>query len=293
LCQPGTGRGLLCQFVRGRNPAFVADPATGQAVYRAPVPSLRCTLKLKDGRVHVGYTPAFDPADRSLWLTATPDSPAGTMYTLDRLAVVVLETLDGRAAPLPSRTVVEALAERVRLHLADGRSLSGRRVADVSGLGWWVQPSGRGLARAFVCADGVATLELDDDERSEDDEREWSFLPPPPTLPPSRSSLTMPLSVPPKASTVGRLVPPPVPTAPSTREPRPVSSTWDATPTDAVPAISHSELESQRTQPVALPTGSLAPVPIASQTWPDGVEHASSITTPDLARPDLDDSGSS
>ena len=30
------------------------------------------------------------------------------------------------------------LAERVRLHLADGRSLSGRRVADVSGLGWWV-----------------------------------------------------------------------------------------------------------------------------------------------------------
>lgn len=262
------------------------------------VPSLRCTLKLKDGRVLVGYTPAFDPADLSLWLTATPDSPAGTMYVLDRLAVVVLETLDGRAAPLPSKTVVEALAEKVRLHLADGRELSGRRVADVTGLGWWLQPSGRGLARAFVCADGVTTLELDDDERSSDAEREWSFLPPPPTLPPSRSSLTMPLSVPPKASTVGRLVPPPIPTAPSTREPRPVSTSWDATPTDAIPAVSHSELESQRTQPVALPTMALTPVPTSSKTWPDGIadgaaiEHASSITTPDLARPDLDDSSS-
>lgn len=262
------------------------------------VPSLRCTLKLKDGRVHVGYTPAFDPADRSLWLTATPDSPAGTMYMLDRLAVVVLEALDGRAAPLPAKTAVEALAERVRVRLADGRELSGRRVAEVAELGWWLQPSGRGLARAFVCADGVATLARDDDERSGDGELEWSFLPPPPTLPPSRSSLTMPLTAPPKASTVGKLVPPPIPTAPSTREPRPESSAWDVTPTDAVPALSHSELESQRTQPVALPTGALAPVPTTSQTWPDGlaegvVEHPSSITTPDLERPDLDDSGAS
>ena len=108
----------------------------------------------------------------------------------------------------------------------------------------------------------------------------------------------MPLSTPPKASTVGRLVPPPIPTAPSTREPRPVSTSWDATPTDAIPAVSHSELESQRTQPVALPTMALTPVPTSSNTWPDGladgasVEHASSITTPDLARPDLDDSSS-
>lgn len=246
---------------------------------------LRCTLKLRDGRVHIGYTPAFDPADRSLWLTATPDSPAGTMFTLERARVVVLESLDGRAVAMPASTSYGAAAS-VRALFADGEVLVARRIGEVPGIGVWLEPPGRARARAFVPTEAAERIEeIADDADSFDAIQRWAFLPAEPSMPPSLSSLTMPLS--PAMRGGGSLsMPPPSRLLPSASS----ISSGDATPTDAIPAVSASDLDAQHTQPVALPLVP-PPVPPTSRTWPDGgmSESTSSITTPDLVRPDLDE----
>jgi hypothetical protein len=346
------------------------------------VATLRCTLKLRDGRIQLGYTPAFDPADRSVWLTAAPDAPAGTMFPLDRLRVVVLETLDLRPVPMPASVPSTSGTQWVRLTFPDGEALAGRLAFESEGLGLWIEPSLRGRARAFVPADAARIAPLDAPV-----EEEWAFLPPPPTVPPSRSSMTMPvqaLAAVPPAATAARAnaAPRPSPIAPSVtgvrddsmpppsrmrdssesspdsilrgasssaemfvrvpsepnisgvsasnsgilREqtvgmmapPTPVPSSsgahpGDSTPTDAIPAVSASDLEAQHTQPIELPlvpppvpspvptlppsASSLSGPPSPSTTWPDGLlsglpgghaDNTASVTTPDLPLPDLD-----
>lgn len=269
--------------------ASLSKRAATPSVYGPPVP-LRCTLKLRDGRVHLGYTAGFDPHDRSVWLTATPDSPAGTMFTLDRARVLVLESLDGRAVQLPTSTAYDDGGPIIRVAFDDGDALIGRRTAEVPGLGVWLEPAGRGRARAFVPADagGRPSEAFDVDPHGR--ERSWSFLPEPPSLPPSRSSLTMP-ALPPVVATPTPATPAPTIVAPSlARRSGDDPNPSDVTPTDAMPVVSPLDLHSDRTQPVAMPLVP-PPVPAPSKTWPDDAppDSTSSITMPDLARPALDD----
>ncbi len=248
---------------------------------------LRCTLKLRDGRVHIGYTPAFDPADRSLWLTATPDSPAGTMFTLERARVVVLESLDGRPVVLPTSTRGAGGEVTARAVFADGEVLTGRRSGEVPGIGVWLEPPGRGRARAFVPTEAAERIdEVSDEGDSFDAIERWAFLPAEPSLPPSLSSLTMPVSPAALRGGGSLSMPPPSRLMPSASS---IGGGADATPTDAIPAVSASDVDAQHTQPVALPLVA-PPVPPTSRTWPDGsLSESSSITTPDLPMPALDE----
>lgn len=265
----------------------------------AAVAVLRCTLKLRDGRVHSGYTPAFDPADGSVWLTATPDSPAGTMFTLERLRAIVLEPMEGRAIVMPTTTAYEDPGTPIHVVFADGEVLAARRKAVVPGIGTWVGPAGRPPAWAFVPAE--APERIAEADGGTGFELEWGFLPVAPSVPPrpSLSSLTLPLMSPARLS-AAPTVPPPSPSSSITREielpdaplvaatsPPPASlSSSGEDATDAMPAITAEDLH-QHTQPVPIP---LVPPRAPSTAWPeDPSESNSSITTPDLRRPELDE----
>ncbi|MFO0723253.1 MAG: hypothetical protein U1E65_05700 [Myxococcota bacterium] len=122
----------------------------------------RVTLKQKDGRVQHGYTPAFDPKDGSLWLSPEPNSPAGIMIPIDRIAFVLLEPTDARPVELVDASEPADKSMGIRISFSDGEVLTGRTKAQVAGKGIWIQPSGKSFARAFV-PDGVSvSMELDE-----------------------------------------------------------------------------------------------------------------------------------
>jgi len=152
---------------------------------------LRCTLKLRDGRVHVGFTPAFDPADGSVWLTATPDSPAGTMFTIERLRALVLEPNAGRAISLPEHG--DHTTMPIRLDYPDGEQLYGERKVDLPGVGLWIEPPGLPGARAFV-PKSAATVEIDADAMGAEG---WSFLERPQTDNTPTDAQALPTLIPP------------------------------------------------------------------------------------------------
>lgn len=138
----------------------------------------RVTLKLRDGRVLAGFTPAFDPKDGSLWLSPEANSPAGTMVPLTKVALVLLEPTDRRPVELPASDQPADKSMGIRINFGDGDVLVGRTKANVVGMGVWVQPSGKSFARAFV-TDGVSvSVELDEDGDFATDAGMLSLAPP-------------------------------------------------------------------------------------------------------------------
>jgi hypothetical protein len=136
----------------------------------------KVTVKLRDGRVITGYTPGFDPADGSIWVTPEVASPQGVMVALDRVSIVILERLDRRPVVPPGPTLADP-SVAIRLDFADGESLFGRKKPTGAARGVWVQPEGRPFARAFVPDGGASVEEVDEaafgDERSE---AGWTFV---------------------------------------------------------------------------------------------------------------------
>jgi hypothetical protein len=135
----------------------------------------KVTVKLRDGRVITGYTPGFDPADGSIWVTPEVASPQGVMVALERISIVILERLDRRPVVPPGPTLADP-SVAIRLDFADGESLFGRKKPTGAARGVWVQPEGRPFARAFVPDGGAAVAEVDEaafgDESSESG---WTF----------------------------------------------------------------------------------------------------------------------
>jgi hypothetical protein len=138
---------------------------------------LRATLRARDGSVSHGYTPAFDPADGSLWLQPTPDSPAGSMIAIDRIEVLYLEARDGRPIAIPrSQSNLRGSGDELWcVQLQRGERLYARSISDVPGRGMWLDPVGRSLSRAFVPSSQVALVQESPTSPNLDVSDGWSF----------------------------------------------------------------------------------------------------------------------
>ncbi|MCC7383577.1 MAG: hypothetical protein IT384_17185 [Deltaproteobacteria bacterium] len=139
---------------------------------------MRVVLRLRDGQILSGYTPAFDPLDGSIWLSPAPDSPAGTMVAIDRVQVLVLESNDGRPVPLPGSAVRTDPSGAISISFQDQEPLIGRHKADAPGLGLWLQPAGRAFARAFVPLSAGPDIDEATDAEADaagDDQHGWGF----------------------------------------------------------------------------------------------------------------------
>jgi hypothetical protein len=202
---------------------------------------LKVTIRLLDGRLMFGYTPAFDPHDRSVWLTPTPRSPAGTMVELDKIKIVVLEPTDGRPVALPSWVEKRDPTAGVRLDFKDGDAVIGRQKARVDGSGLWLQPTGHSFARAFVPEGvGVDVEPFDADELLHLDEGGWDFLVPPP----DRTTLAPPPRALATTTSAEATAPEGIPLPP---ELRPPSDAKIPTPTTG-PTMSMAAPEVERTE---------------------------------------------
>ncbi len=136
--------------------------------------TLRIVVRLRDGQVLSGYTPAFEPRDGAVWISPAPSSPAGTMLRLDRADVLVLEARDGRPIRLPDSAVAIVPSVGVRIGFTSGEPLFGKLKADVPQLGTWVEPIGRSSARAFIPASVKASLLRGD--VADVDDGGWGFV---------------------------------------------------------------------------------------------------------------------
>lgn len=134
---------------------------------------LRVVLRLRDGQVLSGYTPAFAPEDGSVWVSPAPSSPAGTMIKLEKVEVLLIESKDGRPATLPASAVLADDSGVVQVAFDGSEPVYGRIKAKAPGIGLWLQPVGRAFARAFVPSSATSSVFPGDPS---DDDAGWAFV---------------------------------------------------------------------------------------------------------------------
>jgi hypothetical protein len=136
---------------------------------------MRVTLRTRDRRIVSGFAPGFNPSEGGLMITTAPESPAGTMYLLVRVEVLVLEPTDGSTLPLPPSRQKGGASPALRLVFPDGEELVGHDGVIAPGTGVWMRPPDDESALVFVPEGAAPQVELLADKEEPPPEM-WAFV---------------------------------------------------------------------------------------------------------------------